>query len=337
MLKLLSLLEARHEWPGAALSERLGVSTRTLRRDIDSLRDLGYPVEVSKGPDGGYRMGSGTKLPPLMFDDEQVVAIAVALQTAQTPVSGFDEGAQRALATIKQVMPAHLRAELDALHLTAIRNYWDFSAPPVESTVLKVVGAAVRTQQLLRFDYAINGDAHTEPLDQRCGPRLLVEPHHLVLWAGRWYLVAYVQEQADWQVYRVDRILPCPATGTTFVRRDIPGGNVAQYVSTRHDRGDTPANWQCLGSAKLSLSAGVVAQWAPGGSVVEYVDINQTRITLGAWSWAGIAGILATFDTDLHDVEPLELRSACARLANRFSTAAHQVDALPQRRTENSG
>lgn len=320
-LKLLSLLASRREWSGDELAAQVGVTTRTVRRDIDALRELGYPVLATKGPDGGYRLGAGTTLPPLLFDDDQAVAVALALQTAPGTVFGLSDAAARALETIHQVMPARLRAEIDALRITSIRNYWEFSAPPIDAEALKVVGNAVRKGHQLRLDYRRPDGTRPDPGDTDFAPPSRVEPHHLVLWAGRWYLVAHDPASRSWPIYRVDRIHAYMPTGQPFARRQLPCDSVATYVMTSHDRGDTPADWQCLGSALMNLPPEVVARWAPGGSVVEYVSATQTRITLGAWSWAGIAGILATFDADVSVVEPAELRAACRSLAQRFSNA----------------
>lgn len=322
LLNLLSLLGARGNWSGQDLADRLAVSTRTLRRDVESLRELGYPVHTVKGPDGGYRLGAGSKLPPLLLDDEQAIAVAVALQTAPTSVSGIDEAVARALTSIKQVMPAHLRAEFDAMHLTAIRNMWEFSAPPIASETLRAVGYAVRNGHLLRFDYLTPEGCRPHPNDPDFTPPLRVDPHHLVMWAGRWYLVAYDPRVEAWAIYRLDRMHVYAPTGTPFQRRDLPEPSVAHYVMTSHDRGDTPANWQCLGTALMELPAGVVARWAPGGSVIEYVTPTQTRITLGAWSWAGVAGLLSTFDADITGIEPDELKAACRTLAHRYLRAS---------------
>ena len=154
LLTLLSLLGARPRWSGGELSDRLGVSTRTLRRDVESLRGLGYPVSVLKGPSGGYRLDPAGGLPPLLLDDEQAVAVAVALQTAPTSVSGLGDAVARALTSLKQLMPARLRAEADAMNVTAIRNSWEFPAPPIPPDTLRTVGHAVRNRQLLRFDHS---------------------------------------------------------------------------------------------------------------------------------------------------------------------------------------
>lgn len=322
LLRLLSLLGARPSWPAMELATRLHVSTRTLRRDIESLRELGYPVLTVKGPDGGYQLGAGSKLPPLLLDDEQAVAVAVALQTAPSSVSGIDDAVARALSSIKNIMPAHLRAEVEAMHLTAIRNSWEFPAPPIAADTLKAVGYAVRNSHLLRFDYLNPDGRRTHPNDPDFTPPLAVEPHHLAMWAGRWYLIAYTPATEDWNIYRVDRIHTLAPTGTSYKRRELPEPNVARYIMTSYNRGDTPAQWQCLGTVVMELSADVVARWAPGGSVVEYVTPNQTRLTLGAWSWAGIAGLLATFDANITNIEPDQLKQACRTLARRYEQAS---------------
>lgn len=320
-LTLLSLLATRREWSGADLAGRLAVSTRTVRRDIGTLRDLGYPVAASKGPDGGYRLGAGSTLPPLLFDDDQAVAVALALRTTPLTVFGLREAGARALETLRQVMPAPLRAEIDAMRLTALRNHWEFAAPPIGAATLKAVGDAVRRRHVLRFDRLRADGTRPDPRDPDFAPPRAVEPHHLVVWAGRWYLVVRDPHDDTWPIFRVDRIHPHDPTGIPFTRRTLPGG-VAEHVVTAFDRDDTPARWQCLGSAVLSHPAALVARWAPGGSVVEPVTGETTRLTLGAWSWAGIAGVLATFDTGLTDVEPAELRAACATLADRYRHAA---------------
>lgn len=317
-LKLLSLFVSGRVWGGNELADQLDVSARTLRRDIDTLRDLGYPIDTVKGPRGGYRLGAGGSLPPLLFDDDQAVAVALALQTAPVTVTGLEDAAARARATLHQVMPARLKAEVESMNLTSIRNQWDFAAPPIEPEVLQAVGQAVRRGHVLQFDYLRPDGSRPDLRDADFVPPPRVEPHHLVLWAGRWYLVAYELHDDGWQIFRVDRIHPHAATGLPFTRRTLPAVNVATYVMRSYDRGDTPASWQCLGTAVLGLPADLVARWAPGGSVIEYVSPGQTQMTLGAWSWAGIAGILATFDTDLSAVEPAELRAACHRLARRF-------------------
>lgn len=325
LLTLLSLLGARHQWRATELADRLVVSTRTLRRDVDALRDLGYPVEADKGPDGGYRLGVGGLLPPLLLDDEQAIAVAIALQTAPLGVTGIVDAGPRALANIASLMPAPLRAQIEALHLTAIRSAWEFPGPAIPATTLRAVGSAVRNGHQLRVEH-LTADGHRpQPGDPDFVPPQRLDPHHLISWAGRWYLLSYVPDEQQWRIHRVDRLHTHQPTRTAFTRREVPGGNVASYIMANHERGDIPAQWQCQGSAVMDLPPDIVARWAPGGSVVEHADHGKTRLTLGAWSWAGIAGLLATFDADLHDVQPEELRAACATVAHRYQRAGlHQ-------------
>lgn len=191
--------------------------------------------------------------------------------------------------------------------------------PLADQIADKAVGSAVRQGHLFHFDHLTREGRRPEPGDDDFTAPLRVEPHHLVVWAGRWYFVAYDPGAAHWAVYRVDRIHPHTPTGVRFERRELPDGDVARYVMTRHDRGDTPARWQCLGTVVMDLPAAVVARWAPGGSVIEDVAPGRSRLTVGAWSWAGIAGILATFDATISDVEPQALRDAVRGLSQRFS------------------
>lgn len=188
--------------------------------------------------------------------------------------------------------------------------------------MLKAVGSAVRKGHVLRFDALTVDGRRAAPGEPEFRPPVRVEPHDLVVWAGRWYLVAFALDSGQWVVHRVDRLHPYGPTGTHFVRRDTPYDDAGRYVRTRPDRGDTPAAWQCTGSAVLDRQPAVVARWAPGGSVVELVDDLRCRITVSAWSWAGVAGLLATFDAPLSDVEPVELRAAMQSVARRFDEAA---------------
>jgi predicted DNA-binding transcriptional regulator YafY len=258
LLRLLSLLQARRDWPGDVLAERLEVSPRTVRRDVDRLRELGYPVRAIKGPDGGYRLDAGTELPPLLFDDEQAVAVAVALQTASAGVSGIEEGALRALATVRQVMPARLRGRVDALRVTAVPA--DRERPKVDSEVLIAVGSAVRAFEVLRFDYERpNWTGEDRPWE----PPRRVEPHHLATWSGRWYLVAWDLDRDDWRTFRVDRMTPRTPTGPRFSPRELPGGHRLLVVGAAGDLGVV------VGGVGADRRAGRVARGRrPAGSAV---------------------------------------------------------------------
>ncbi|MFE6860046.1 helix-turn-helix transcriptional regulator [Nocardia sp. NPDC057668] len=317
-LRLLSLLGSGRQWSLRELAARLDISERTVRRDIGTLRDLDFPITTRHGPDGGYRLGTPSTLPPLLFDHDQALAVAVALQTAPSTLFGLGDDAARALVTLRQVMPPELRATMESLRLTRLRNYWEFPAPPIDPAALTVAGAAVRRRRVLVVETLRPDGSRPAPDERDFRPARRLEPHHLVVWAARWYLVAYDLADRAWQVQRIDR-LHMRSTTEQFALRERPGPDLAQFVMSTHDRGDTVAKWQCTGSARLSLPAHIVSRWAPGGSVVEHIDAETCRLTLGAWSWAGIAGILATFDADFTELRPPELAAACRRLAGRLS------------------
>lgn len=321
-LSLLSLLSTQRRWSLGELANRLEVSERTVRRDIDTLRRLDYPVATVHGPAGGYQLGSAGTLPPLTFDEDQALAVAVALQTAPNSVFGLEDDAARALHTLKSAMPPRLQAAMESLQLTRLRNYWEFPAPPIDTDALKSVGSAVRHRQLLIVDTLRADGTRPRAEDPDFGPPLRIEPHHLVVWASRWYLVGYDATDGRWRVHRLDRLRPHPPTGIPFAPRPLPGGDVAHFVMTSYDRGDYPAAWECIGTACLDLPAETVARWAPGGSLVEHLDAGRSRLTIGAWSWAGIAGLLSTFDCGLSEVRPPELIEACRALAARMRRAA---------------
>lgn len=314
LLSLLSLLQARRDWPGNALAERLKVSPRTVRRDVERLRTLGYPVRATKGPDGGYRLAAGSDVPPLLFDDDQAVAVAVALQTATTSVSGVEEAALRALATVRQVMPARLRHRIDALQVTPVSPPRP-DRPQVDTEHLVAIGSAIRAQEVLRFHY----HRPSEPdAAEQLVPSRRAEPHHLVTWGGRWYLVAWDLDRADWRTFRVDRMTPRAPTGPRFTPRPLPAPDVATYIAATFQR---PA-WPCRGEAILHAPASQIAPWVRDEGIVEAVDADRCRVVMGAWSWGGLAAGLGLFDVDLEIVGPPELREAAANLAERFARAS---------------
>jgi predicted DNA-binding transcriptional regulator YafY len=307
-LKLLSIFGVGVTLTAEELATRLGTSVRTVRRDIDTLRELGYEIEAVRGAGGGYRLGRATRLPPVVFDEDQAVATAVALQTAPAILSGIRENSARALATLRQAMPARSRIHAEAFTVSAARNYWEFPAAPIDAEIIHRIGGAIGQQHTVRVDYT----GQDEPVT------LMLEPHDLVVWAARWYLVAFEPDANRWRAMRIDRLEPRMPTGRTFDRREVPHGDPVAFVMSTHDRGDTPAQWPCRGSALVALPAPVVARFAPGGSTVEHKTDSSCRLTLGAWSWAGLAGLLLTFDADLTGIEPAELRQALRSLRTRI-------------------
>ena len=325
LLVLLSLLQARRDWPGGLLAERLEVSARTVRRDVDRLRELGYPVTATKGPDGGYRLAAGAELPPLLFDDEQAVAVAVALQTATTSVFGIEEGALRALATVRQVMPARLRQRIDALQVTTVARV-GASRPRVDAEQLLAIGTAVRAREVLRFDYtggsrsrsgagASDGSSDGARTHGLTPPRR-VEPHHLVTWGERWYLVAWDLDRADWRTFRVDRLAVRTPTGPRFVPRPLPAPDLATYIAQSFARPSSP----CQGEAIMHVGAARIAPWV-GNAVLEELGPERCRLIAGSWSWAGLASWLGMFDVEFDVVGPAELRAAGAALTRRYAAA----------------
>ncbi|AGL17430.1 YafY family protein [Actinoplanes sp. N902-109] len=322
LLALLSLLQTRRDWSGTVLADRLDISLRTVRRDVDRLRELGYPIAAVKGPDGGYRLGAGTELPPLLFDDDQAVALTIALQTAATTLnSGLAEDAGRALNTIRQVMPSRLRHRLGALDVTAVQLPTTRPAEPVDGAVLLTISAAVRAREILRFDY---GDDSTKP------PRR-VEPHHVVTRAGRWYLIAWDLDRDDWRTFRVDRISLRTPNGPRFTPRALPGADVAAYVNgIFRGSGDAAGNWPCQGTVLLDLPAATVALYTRDG-LIEQISPGRCRLTLGSWSWPSLAAAIARYDADIEVVGPDELTEAFAHLARRFTrtAAGHASAQLP--------
>ncbi|MFJ6071145.1 helix-turn-helix transcriptional regulator [Streptomyces sp. NPDC093065] len=319
LLSLLSLLQARRDWPGAVLAERLDVSARTLRRDVDRLRELGYPVLAVKGPDGGYRLDAGTRLPPLLFDDEQAVALAVALRTAAVAGAGIEDGAARALATVRQVMPARLRHRIDALPVVSVARSEPRPQPQVDTGVLMALSAAVHAREVVRFDHSPAHPAVREP--GSVPPPRRVEPHHLVARGGRWYLVAWDLDREDWRVFRADRITPRAPTGPRFGPRELPGRDVAAFLTGRFRGSDGSSDWPCRGEAVLRLPASAVSPHA-GDGTVEALGPDRCRLTLGSWSWPSLAAAFCLFGTDVEVVGPPALREAFAGLAERCARAA---------------
>lgn len=231
LLRLLSLLQTRPEWSGPELAQRLGVSVRTVRRDVDKLRGLDYPVEVDLGPTGGYRLGAGAALPPLLLDDEEAVAVAVTLQTAAgtggAGVAGVGEAAVRALVKLERILPGRLRRRVAAVPVSTVAPLR--ALPTVDPAALVAVGAACRDRRVLDLEYTAHDGAVT---------RRRVEPHHLVSWGRRWYLLAHDLGRDDWRTLRLDRVRPRVgpdglATGPRFEPREIPGGDPAAYVASK--------------------------------------------------------------------------------------------------------
>ncbi|MFE4458670.1 helix-turn-helix transcriptional regulator [Nocardia tengchongensis] len=231
LLRLLSLLQTPREWPGSELADRLGVTDRTVRRDVDRLRDLGYPVEATMGATGGYRLVAGAAMPPLLVDDEEAVAIAVGLRAAAgSAISGIEEASVRALAKLEQVLPAKLRRRVRVLGAATIAP--GAGANPVDPELLTALAAAITNTERVRFAYEAADGAET---------RRNVEPVGLVPYRHRWYLVAFDVDRGDWRSFRADRVRRVQATGARFVRRELPAADPAAYVTGARTDWGTPS------------------------------------------------------------------------------------------------
>jgi predicted DNA-binding transcriptional regulator YafY len=306
VLRLLSLLQVRREWSGAELRTALGVDVRTIRRDVDRLRQLGYVIDASAGPGGGYRLSAGSETPPLLLDDEEAIAVAVALGAAAGNLTSTQDVALRVLAKLDQLLPRRLRRKLTAIPTVTLSLMRPEST--VDLKMLSAVAAACRDQLTLRFLYKDNAGRAT---------RRLVEPMRLVHTGRRWYLAAWDVERGDWRTFRVDRIdaQSRPVQGVRFVPREPPEG-FATYVSRsigasphRHQARvlvDTPA-------ATLRTSVPV---WM---GLVEARDATSCILTVGGDSLTSIAGMLVFVGVEFTVLEPPELAATLRDVAARLT------------------
>jgi predicted DNA-binding transcriptional regulator YafY len=309
LLKLLSLLQTRRDWPGQELARRLDVSGRTIRRDIERLRDLGYPVDALTGPAGGYRLHAGTAMPPLLLDDDEAVAIAVGLRTAaRASVTGIEETSVRALVKLEQVLPSHLRRRVNALQTATVTLA--ASGPTVDPETLTAIAGACRDRERLRFAYRGRDKAES----RRC-----VEPHTLVNLGRRWYLVAWDCDREDWRTFRVDRLDQLSAAGTRFTPRDLPSNDAAAYVAA--NLSGAPSRYQAR--VTLRARADEVAERSLFlGSTVEAIDdrTSELRTSDDSLDWLAVRVAMLGVDFEVH--EPPELVERLRELAARFERAA---------------
>ncbi|MFI7631202.1 helix-turn-helix transcriptional regulator [Microbispora rosea] len=309
-LRLLSLLQNHRYWQGGELAERLGVSVRTLRRDIDRLRELGYPVEAQRGVDGGYQLAAGAALPPLVIDDEEAVALAVGLQTAvQGAVEGIAESSVRVLAKVVQVMPARLRRRVEALRTMTVPAGWDGQAETsVDPGVLTAVALACRDREQLRMTYTSADGRRTERH---------VEPHRLVRLGRRWYLVAYDLTRHDWRSFRVDRLAELESTGTRFRPRDLPAADAAEFVRAAMDNLPRPYRVEALVEAPAVAVRRRIGHWC----TVEEVDAGRCRIRMVTHSLHWPAMALGMAGAEFRVLAPPELLDEVHEWGARFQRA----------------
>lgn len=306
LLRLLSLLQARRDWAGADLAERLDVSGRTVRNDVERLRDLGYPVHATRGAAGGYRLGAGAALPPLLLDDEEAVAVAVGLRTAAGgTVAGIEEASLRALTKLEQVLPSRLRQRVNTLH--AAITPMPVVGPAVDAGTLADIAAAVRDGRRLRFDYRDHdGAASTR----------LTEPCRLAHTGRRWYLVAWDADRAGWRTFRVDRIAPGVATGRRFDPRDPPDGDLAEYLA--RSIGVAPMRYRAI--VRVHAPAEALADLPPAVQVSP-LDEHSCVIAAGAETPHMLAIYLGMLEHDFEVDGPPELIEQLQRLSDRYRRA----------------
>jgi predicted DNA-binding transcriptional regulator YafY len=302
LLRLLSLLQSRRDWTGPDLADRLEVTTRTLRRDVDRLRQLGYPVEAATGPAGGYQLGIGAVLPPLLLDDTEAVAIAVGLRTASgTAVAGLAEAADAALAKLERVLPTRLRGRVEALNSSMVALTG--TGPTVEPDELVVLAQACREFEQLRFGY----------LDGRNQRSIrYVEPYRLASTGRRWYLVAHDQDRNDWRTFRADRIEAPTPTGRHFIPSAPPDlqALVSQSISV------APYRWQAEVKVRANLTD-VAARVPP---TVGWVEASGADCVLhvGANEMDSLIGHLIGLGYPFEVLEPPQLRTRVRDLADRL-------------------
>jgi predicted DNA-binding transcriptional regulator YafY len=309
LLELLSLLQGRRDWPGNELADRLEVSARTIRRDIERLRRLGYPVESLTGPAGGYRLRAGSAMPPLLLDDEEAIAIAVGLRTAaRASVTGIEETAVRALVKLEQVLPAHLRRRVGALGSSTFTL--PGGGPTVDPQHLTVIAAACRDSECIRFAYRSRDGTSS---------RREVEPHSLVNHGRRWYLVAWDRRRDDWRTFRLDRLAKPASTGVRFVRRRLPAKDAAAYI----EQSITAAPHRFEALVTLHAGAEEVTNRVPSyWGTIEPIDAHTCEYRTGDDDLRWLALRIAMLGVDFEVHEPPELVEHLRALALRLSRAA---------------
>ncbi|QYN34726.1 YafY family transcriptional regulator [Pseudonocardia sp. DSM 110487] len=312
LLRLLSLLQSRREWTGPELAQRLEVSERTIRNDIDRLRSLGYPVDANRGAVGGYRLGAGAQLPPLLLDDDEAVATVLGLRAA-TGLAGVEEVSLRALAKIEQVLPRRLRTRVAALGEFALRVPEDTPSPQVDAEVLTTLAAACRDAERLRFDYRTHGGGES---------RRDVEPYRLIAWGRRWYLLAWDVERGDWRTFRADRITPRIPTGPRFAPRPLPTDDVTTYLSGRV----SAAAWRYRARVVVHAPADEVAERITAAvGHVEARDAATCVLHTGSDSLESLAVHLGMLGVDFEVVDPPELADHIALLSERYARAVRRA------------
>ena len=309
LLRLLSLLQSRRHWTGPQLAERLSVTARTVRNDIERLRGLGYPVDATPGVAGGYRLGVGGALPPLLLDDEEAVAVAIGLRAAASgPVSGLAETTVRALTKLEQLLPGRLRQRVATFAAASVAV--PARGPALDPETLVVVAGTIHDHLRLRFDYRDHGSATSVRT---------IEPHRLVHNGQRWYLVGWDLDREDWRTFRVDRVTPRVPTGPRFVPREPPGGDVASFVASGVDT----ATWGYRATITVDAPADSLRGRLPTGIRITPKGADRCEVEVGSDNplmlavYVGMIDANFTVDAGRYP----ELAAALRTLSERYARA----------------
>ncbi len=311
LLELLSLLQSRREWSSAELADRLEVGRRTVRRDVQRLRRLGYPISARRGVAGGYRLAAGASLPPLLLDGEEAVAVAVGLRVAASSgVAGIEETSVRALAKLEQLLPAALRRRVGALGAATVP--YPRLGPAVDPETLAAIASAVRDGEGVRFAYRSHEGERS---------RREVEPHRLVHTGQRWYLVAWDRARKDWRTFRVDRIDQRVSRGARFAPREPPARDITEYVARSISSTRDRHHARVVLHAPLAELRGRVPRWA--GTLEERDRSSCVLHTSSDWL-GGLAVHVAELGVDFDVLEPPEFAEHVRALGERFTRAARR-------------
>ncbi|MGP3978713.1 helix-turn-helix transcriptional regulator [Streptomyces sp. 8N114] len=315
LLRLLSLLQTHRDWSGNDLAQRLGVSPRTVRRDVDRLRELGYPVHSTSGTAGGYQLGAGAQLPPLLLDDEEAVAVAVGLRgAAGGGVEGISDASARALVKLEQVLPHRLRRRVGALSEFTVPMVGGHRGPAVDAGTLAELAHACRDHERLRFQYEKHDGAPS---------RRVVEPHRLVTTHRRWYLVGWDVDRADWRTFRADRITLTPPHGPRFEPRTPPAEDLAAWVSEGVSTRVYPARATVLLHAPMEQAAERISMSA---GTLEAVDDHSCLLRTGGYSMEAVLIHVLMLGFDFEVREPAELTEYIGLLRDRLSRSLPPAD-----------
>ncbi|MEN3540247.1 WYL domain-containing protein [Microbispora sp. ZYX-F-249] len=308
LLRLLALLQTRPGWQGADLADRLGVTTRTVRNDVERLRHLGYEIRSATGAAGGYRLGAGSSLPPLLLDDDEVVAVVVGLQAAAgSTVTGIEETSLRALTKLQRMLPSRLRHRIEAVRAATVAV--PGHGPTVDPETLTSIAAAIRDHETLRFDY----------LDHRGHEgRRTAEPHRLVFTGRRWYLLAWDVDRRDWRTFRADRVRPRVPNGPRFTPREPPEGDAAAHVV----RGTGSAAWKHRAVVRLHAPVEVMgARLTPAAGLLRADGADACVLETGGDSLHNLTTFLTSLDVPFAVLGPPALRAHLRTLAERYLAA----------------